>query len=99
MSFDPTHVLAILGMAGVTLAFRMGGYLVVQYFQVRGRVAAAMEAMPVAVLTAIVVPTALATGPAETLAAVVTLVAAWRLPLIVAVFIGTAAVVGFRLIL
>ncbi|MDW3206840.1 MAG: AzlD domain-containing protein [Alphaproteobacteria bacterium] len=97
MSFDPIHLTAILGMAAVTLAMRFGGYLLVRYVTVTGRAAAAMEAMPVAVLTALVVPTALATGPAETIAAAVTLFAAWRLPIIVAVIIGTAAVVVLRL--
>ncbi|MEQ8443032.1 MAG: AzlD domain-containing protein [Alphaproteobacteria bacterium] len=99
MTFDPVHLIAILGMAGVTLAMRLGGYILVRYVNVTGRVAVAMEAMPVAVLTALVVPTALATGPAETLAAIVTVAAAWRLPIIAAVFIGTAAVVGLRAII
>jgi len=99
MTFDPIHLIAILGMAGVTLAMRVGGYFLVKYIAVKGRLAVAMEAMPVAVLTALVVPTALATGPAETLAAAITVAAAWRLPIIVAVFIGIGAVVGLRAVL
>jgi uncharacterized membrane protein len=96
MSADPISLLTIAGMAVVTLFMRFGGYWLVRYVRIEGRAAAAMEAMPVAVLTALVVPTVLATGPAETLAAAVTVLAAWRLPLIVAVFLGTAAVVLLR---
>lgn len=98
MSVDPISLLTILGMAAVTLLMRLGGYWLVRYVRLEGRAAAAMEAMPVAVLTALVVPTVLATGPAETAAAAVTVAAAWRLPLIVAVFLGTAVVVGLRVI-
>lgn len=98
MSIDPIHLLTILGMASVTLACRLGGYILVRYVTFRGRAAAAMEAMPVAVLMSLIVPTALATGPAETLAAAVTAFAAWRLPLIAAVAIGTVAVVVLRML-
>lgn len=98
MSLDPTSLLTIAGMAAVTLLMRVGGYWLVRYVRIEGRVAAAMEAMPVAVLTALVVPTVLATGPAESLAAAVTVVAAWRLPLILAVFVGTGAVVALRIL-
>lgn len=96
MSLDPTHLITILGMIAITLACRFGGYLLVRYVTFRGRVAAAMEAMPVAVLMALITPTVLYTGPAETVAAAITALAAWRLPLIVAVGIGTAAVVALR---
>lgn len=96
MNFDPISTGTILMMAAVTLAMRCGGYFLVRYVRVTGRVEAAMSAMPAAVLTALVVPTALATGPAESLAAAVTVLAVLRLPLIVAVFLGTASVVAFR---
>lgn len=98
MSFDPISTSTILLMAAVTLAMRCGGYFLVRFVRVSGRLEAAMSAMPAAVLTALVVPTALATGPAETLAAAVTVLAAWRLPIIVAVLIGTASVVLLRLV-
>ena len=99
MSFELTHLAVILGMAAVTLAMRFGGYVLVRYVRVEGGLAVAMEAMPVAVLTALVVPTALATGPAETGAAILTVLLAWRFPLIIAVFGGTAAVVLLRSVL
>ena len=77
----------------------MGGYVLVRYVTPRGRVKVAMEAMPAAVLTALVVPMALTTGVAETLAALVTILAVLRWPLIVAVCLGTGAVVLFRTII
>ena len=99
MSIDAIHLLAILGMAAVTLACRLGGYLMARHITFKGRTAAAMEAMPVAVLMSLIMPTALATGPAETLAAAITALAAWRLPLIAAVILGTVAVVALRAVL
>jgi uncharacterized membrane protein len=50
-------------------------------------------------LTAIVAPAVLATGPAETLAAIATLLLAWRLPTLAAVLGGISAVVLLRMIL
>ncbi len=60
-------------------------------FATRGRLKAAFEAVPAAVLTALIAPTVLATGPAESLAAAITIVAALRLPLIAVIVIGVAA--------
>jgi uncharacterized membrane protein len=99
MTLDPIHLLTLLGMAGVTLLFRVGGYVLVRYITPRGRVKAAMEAMPAAVLTALVVPMTLTTGVAESLAALVTVLAVLRLPLIVAVCLGTGTVVVLRAVI
>ncbi len=99
MTIDPIHLMTLAGMAAVTLLFRFGGYLLVRHIELRGRAKTAMEAMPAAVLTALTVPMVLATGPAETLAAGITILAAWRLPLIAAVCIGTGAVVLLRAVL
>ena len=52
-----------------------------------------------AVLTAIIAPTVLATGPAETLAALATLVIAWRLPALAAVAGGVMTVVLLRMVM
>ena len=60
------------------------------------RAEAALEALPPANLTADIAPVALATGPAETLAAVITGVAALRLPLLAVVAVGAASVVALR---
>lgn len=99
MTLDPVHLLTLLGMAAVTLLFRVGGYVLVRYITPVGRVKAAMEAMPAAVLTALVVPMTLTTGLAEALAAMVTVLAVLRMPLIIAVCLGTATVVVLRIII
>lgn len=89
-------VVTILGMAAVTALTRFAGCWVVGHIEVKGRVAGALEAVPGSVLIAIVTPAALAAGPAEAIAAGVTLVAAWRAPTLVAVLSGVAAVILMR---
>ena len=88
--------LTIVGMAAVTALTRFAGYWAIGHFAIRGRVAAALEAMPAAVLVSIITPTALATGAAETIAVVVTVLLALRLPTLVAVAGGVAMVVLLR---
>jgi uncharacterized membrane protein len=99
MTLDPMTLLAILGMALATLACRWSGLLIADRFQPAGRARAALDAIPPAVLAAVVAPTALGTGPAETLACLVTALAAWRLPLLPTIAIGVAAVLLFRAVL
>ena len=52
-----------------------------------------------AVLTAVIAPTALATGPAETIAAAITALAALRLPLLAVIAVGVVSVVALRALL
>ena len=96
MSLDPDTVLAIAGMALATYLTRIAGLWLLQIANVRGRARSAMDALPPAVLMAVIAPTVLATGLAETLAAAVTIAAAFRLPLLVAVATGVASVVALR---
>ncbi len=96
---DPLVAAAILGMALATYATRVGGYWLVRRTAVRGRLAGALEAVPGAVLTAIIAPMAFATGAAESAAAVLTILLALRLPLIVSVAGGCLAVVALRALL
>jgi uncharacterized membrane protein len=85
-------------LAAVTYATRIGGDLVLARFKrLNPRVEAALDAVPAAVMTALVAPMALVTGPAESLAAAVTVLAALRLPMLVTLAIGVAAVAGLRL--
>ena len=60
---------------------------------------AAFDAIPPAVLIAVIAPSAMATGWAETAAAAVTALAATRLPLLGVVAVGVVAVVGFRMVM
>jgi uncharacterized membrane protein len=99
MSLDPTVLVAILGMALATYATRLAGWVMVRRIVLRGRMKGALEGVPGAVLMAVIAPMALATGPAETLAAAIAAVAALRLPLLATVAIGVGAVVMLRAVL
>lgn len=99
MSLDPLVLAAIAAMAAATYATRFFGFWLVRHRNLGGRLAGALEAVPGAVLTALIAPMALATGPAETAAAVLTVLLALRLPLIVAVAGGCLAVVALRALL
>jgi uncharacterized membrane protein len=96
---DPGVFAAIAGMAIATYFTRFIGYWLVRHRSVSGRLAGALEAVPGAVLTSIIAPMVLATGPAETAAAVLTVLLALRLPLIAAVAGGCLAVVALRAVI
>ena len=99
MELDPITFLAILGMAVATYATRTAGFAFMRLMNVRGRIKAALDAMPPAILMAVIAPTVLATGIAETIAAVIAAIAAvFRLPLIAVVVIGVVSVVVLRMI-
>ncbi len=99
MSLDPITLAAIIAMALVTYATRIAGLFVADRLVLTGRAKAAFEAIPPAVLVAVIAPTALATGWAETVAAGITMLAATRLPLLATIAVGVAAVVVLRMIL
>lgn len=94
MSLDTNTLLAILAMMIATVATRLGGLLLVRHLELGPRARKALNAVPPAVLMAVVTPTALASGVAETIACAVTALAALRLPLLPAALAGvlTAAV-------
>ena len=97
MSIDALTLLAIAGMAVATYATRVAGLFLMQLVSVRGRVKAAFDALPPAILMAVIAPTILATGIAETLAAIITAIAAiLRAPMIVTIIVGVASVVVLR---
>jgi uncharacterized membrane protein len=96
MRLDVTTLLTILGMALVTYGTRIAGLFVAGRLALSGRAKAAFDAIPPAVLVAVIAPTALATGWPETLAALVTAIAALRLPLLATIAVGVATVVALR---
>ena len=98
MTVDPMTLVTIVAMAVVTYATRIVGIIVAGRLVLKGRARAAFDAVPPAVLVAVIAPMALATGWRETLAAIVTAVAATRLPLIATIAIGVAAIVALRAI-
>jgi uncharacterized membrane protein len=96
MSLDPLALVAIVAMGAVTYLTRVAGVFLAGRLVLRGRAKAAFEAIPPAVLIAVIAPTVLATGWPETAAALATAVAATRLPLLATVAVGVVAVVALR---
>jgi uncharacterized membrane protein len=97
MGADPVTLLTIAGMALATYATRAAGFTLMRFMKVEGRLKTALDAMPPAILMAVIAPSVFATGPAETLAAIITVLAAIaRLPLIAVVVIGVASVAVLR---
>jgi uncharacterized membrane protein len=96
MSLDGSTLAAILLMAAITYATRIAGLLFADRLVLSGRARAAFEAIPPAVLTAVIAPAALATGWRETLAAAVAVLAATRLPLLGTIAAGVGTVVALR---
>jgi uncharacterized membrane protein len=66
----------------------------------KGRLKAALDALPPAILMAVIAPTILTTGLAESIAAVLTAAVAFmRAPLVVTVLTGVISVVLLRMVL
>lgn len=99
MRLAGTTLLAIVLMGLVTYLTRIAGLFIAERFRLEGRAKAAFDAIPVSVLTAVIAPTLLTSTVAESLAGVVTILAAFRLPLLGTVIVGVAAVVVLRLAL
>lgn len=99
MTLDPHNLLAILGMAIATYATRLAGLALAGRLQLSPRAQAAFDAIPPAVLVAVIAPSALATGWPETAAALLAALAATRLPLLGVVAVGVAAVVALRAVM
>lgn len=93
---DLSTFLAILLMACATYLTRLLGVFLAPRIVLTGATKAALDAVPPAILMAIIAPTVLATGIAETLAAVITLIVARRMPLPVAIISGVISVVLLR---
>lgn len=105
MSLDPVTLLTILGMAVATYITRIAGYLLLTGRSFGPKLSIAFEALPPAVLTAVIAPSVLmdsgghglrALMSPEILAAAITVAAAYRLPFLAVIVIGTASVVGLR---
>ena len=95
-----TTLLAILGMGVATYLTRLSGFYLLRGLNLSGPMKAALDALPPAVLMAVIAPMILATGLAETIAAAITAVAAFfRLPLAVTIVVGIVSVVALREIL
>jgi len=92
--------LAIIGMSVATYATRVSGLLLLGGVEVRGRMKAALDAVPVSVMMAVITPTVLMTGKPETItAAIVAACAYFKLPLLVNIIVGMVCVVTLRNVL
>lgn len=96
MTLDLSTLAAILAMAAATILTRISGLVLLRYVTLSKRQKRALGAIPPAVLMAVVTPTALATGIAESIACAVTALAAFRLPMLAAVALGVATVATLR---
>ncbi len=99
MTLDATTFAAILVMAVLTYATRIAGYALIRRLPLSARMRQALDAVPGAVLVALVAPAILAHGLAEALAGAVTILAALRLPLLAVVVIGVLATGLLRAVL
>ena len=99
MSLDGTTLLTIVLMALATYLTRIAGLFIAGRFRLEGPARAAFDAIPISVLTAVIAQTRLTSSLAECFAGVVTILAAFRLPLLGTVTVGVTAVVLLRLAL
>lgn len=96
MTIDPINLLAIVGMGIATYATRVAGLWVMSAMRPGPVLTSALDAMPVAVLTAVIAPPLVKGGTADLLAAAITMAAAVRLSLLATVAIGVASAVLLR---
>ena len=83
--------IAIIAMAVVTYAVRAGGFLLMGYVPLTGRVRAFLNALPGAVVVAIILPIAVHGGVAAAMAVTVALVVmVWARNDLIAVVCGVA---------
>ena len=88
-------VLAILAMALATYATRIAGFLVGHWLPISGPVRRAFDALPVAVLTALIAPLVLS-GRAELAGSLVACTLSLRLPMLAALAGGMVTVALMR---
>ncbi len=97
MTADLSVVLAILAMGLATYATRVAGYWLLQGREVRGRLKAAMDAVPPAILVSVIAPTLLMNGSNNIIAGALTVGSAMlRLPLLVTIAVGVGSVAALR---
>ncbi|WP_137135226.1 AzlD domain-containing protein [Rhizobium sp. FKY42] len=96
MTLNAATLAAVLAMMLATVFTRLFGAFLIGRISLSTRTERALKTVPPAVLMAVVAPTALATGIAETVACGVTALAALRLPLLPAAGAGVLTVAGLR---
>ncbi|NKB51840.1 MAG: AzlD family protein [Rhizobiaceae bacterium] len=86
-----------LACAAVTYLTRCGRHVILSRFgTIHHRVSAALDAVPTAVMAALVAPSLVTHGPAEVLAILVSGLIALRAPLMFSVAVSMVVLVGLR---
>lgn len=83
--------LTIVGMAGVTYASRVLGFLLLRNRTLSPRARAVMESAPGCVMVAVIAPHFVSPHPEELLALAITVVAATRLPMLPTIIISVGS--------
>jgi uncharacterized membrane protein len=97
MSFMSETIWIIIAGAFVTYLSRIGGYLVIARIRtLPPRLSAALDAVPAAVLTTLVVPAAVSHGPAEALTILIAGLIALRLSLLPTFILGAGVIILLR---
>lgn len=96
LALHPMSLLALAGMAVGTYLTRISGFLLLGHLRPQGRFGAALDALPGAVLIALVAPQVAAGGMLMWAASAVTVVAARRLPTLLAILAGVATLLLLR---
>lgn len=100
MNFDQHLALAIGGMALATYSTRLAGYWLLRGVEIKGRLKAALDAVPPAIITAVIAPMVFLHGVPEMLAGALALMAALlRAPLLLTIGIGVGSVALLRLLM
>ena len=93
----PTMTWVILAGALATYATRVGGHLVLSRFRtIPRRVAAALDAVPAAVLTTLFAPALVSQGPAEALTLGLVALASLRLNMAGVLIVGAVSIISLR---
>jgi uncharacterized membrane protein len=99
MSVDPALLAAILVMGVATYLTRVSGYLFLRGREVKGRAKAAMDAVPPAILMAVIAPSVFLGTWIEWVGAAVAFASAMlRLPLLLTIAAGVVTVAALRAI-
>jgi uncharacterized membrane protein len=94
---DGYLVAAVIGMGIATYGSRLAGYWVLRDVTITGRWKAALDAVPPAILMAVIAPSVFLGTWIEWLAAAITLAAAlMRAPLLVSILLGVGTVAVLR---
>lgn len=97
MEIRPTVLLVIAGMAVVTYVTKAGGLWLMGKIEISGRIEAWLEALPGAVIVAIIAPSIVTGGAPEWIAAAVVLLVAWKTEnILLAMVVGVGAVLTIR---